>query len=503
MWRLETSTSHQLADLDRFLHVLNEHSDLFDRSRAVTVGRAPGRLDLMGGIADYSGALVLELPLAAAAYVAVQEVDEPAISVRSPTAAELGQRSELRLPLATLLPAEPLSYTAAHGLLMADAGTSWAAYVLGALVALAREHGVRPVRGLRMLVASDVPAGKGVSSSAAIEVAAMNALCALYGVTLDGRALAILCQRVENLVVGAPCGVMDQMTSALGEQGRLLALLCQPAEPQPPVPLPAGLEVWGIDSGIRHAVSGADYGSVRVGAFMGYRIIAEIVGLAIHKEHKGHEFYGALRIDDPRWQGYLANIPPSLWESALRDRVPEVMQGDEFLARYGGTTDPVTRVDPMRSYAVRQPTAHPIYEHQRVRLFRALLEARGLGQEARAPEQAAASLQPPASSLDELLGELMFQSHASYSACGLGSDGTDRLVELVREAGPAAGLFGAKITGGGSGGTVAVLARQGAARTVHALAQRYEQETGRSAAILGGSSPGAVQLGTLRVRYDY
>ena len=55
----------------------------------------------------------------------------------------------------------------------------------------------------------------------------------------------------------------------------------------------------------------------------------------------------------------------------------------------------------------------------------------------------------------------MYESHASYSACGLGSDGTDRLVQLVREAGPAAGLYGAKITGGGSGGTVAVLAAPG------------------------------------------
>jgi hypothetical protein len=59
----------------------------------------------------------------------------------------------------------------------------------------------------------------------------------------------------------------------------------------------------------------------------------------------------------------------------------------------------------------------------------------------------------------ELLGELMCQSHASYSACGLGSAGTDRLVALVREAGPQHGLYGAKITGGGSGGTVAILGR--------------------------------------------
>ena len=49
------------------------------------------------------------------------------------------------------------------------------------------------------------------------------------------------------------------------------------------------------------------------------------------------------------------------------------MRGDEFLARYGGTTDKVTRVDPDRTYAVRQPTAHPIHEHARVRRFAELL----------------------------------------------------------------------------------------------------------------------------------
>ena len=83
----------------------------------------------------------------------------------------------------------------------------------------------------------------------------------------------------ENFVVGAPCGIMDQMTSALGRPDALLALLCQPAEVQGFVPLPASIGFWGIDSGIRHAVSGSDYTSVRTGAFMGYRMIAEAAGL--------------------------------------------------------------------------------------------------------------------------------------------------------------------------------------------------------------------------------
>ena len=58
--------------------------------------------------------------------------------------------------------------------------------------------------------------------------------------------------QVENEVVGAPCGVMDQMASAVGTAGQLLALECRPAELQAPVAVPQHLRIWGIDSGIRH-----------------------------------------------------------------------------------------------------------------------------------------------------------------------------------------------------------------------------------------------------------
>lgn len=94
----------------------------------------------------------------------------------------------------------------------------------------------------------------------------------------------------------------------------------------------------------------------------------------------------------------------------------------------------------------------------------------------------------------------MYQSRASYSACGLGSSGTDRLVELIQEAGPKQGLYGAKITGGGSGGTVAVLGRHGADAAVEAITEQYAGESGHQAHIFSGSSPGAATLGYLRLK---
>jgi galactokinase len=94
---------------------------------------------------------------------------------------------------------------------------------------------------------------------------------------------------------------------------------------------------------------------------------------------------------------------------------------------------------------------------------------------------------------------LMYESHASYSACGLGSEGTDRLVALARDAGAAQGIYGAKITGGGSGGTVAILADANAGVTIRTIARRYTGETGRDAYVFEGSSPGAARVGAIRL----
>src|SRR5438552_699918 len=94
-----------------------------------------------------------------------------------------------------------------------------------------------------------------------------------------------------------------------------------------------------------------------------------------------------------------------------------------------------------------------------------------------------------------------YESHESYSRCGLGSDGTDALVTLVRET-AADDLYGAKITGGGSGGTVAVLGRRGAGEAVCKVAARYREQTAYEPAIISGSSPGTNAFGYLKSSRD-
>ena len=221
--------------------------------------------------------------------------------------------------------------------------------------------------------------------------------------------------------------------------------------------LPDGLGVWGIDSGIRHAVTGADYGAVRIGAFMGYRILAELAGLRVTAgDRKGH-----VHIDDPRWRGYLANVGGEAFRR-VEETSPRLWMAGVPRA-YGGTTDPVTSVDPACRYAIRTPTAHPD------------LRARARDRMGAPVDVCSRADGPPDAAR---LGALMYESHASYSACGLGSDGTDRLVALAREAGSARGIHGAKITGGGSGGTVAFLADASAGDTIRTMAREYAARAG-------------------------
>lgn len=448
-----------------------------DPQRPIYCARAPGRLDCMGGIADYSGSLVLELPLVEATFVAAQQVDEPVLEALSlPVTA--GEKPRFaRVSIDSVHRGEIADYHSAGQYFLHHAEDRWASYCLGTILALVFEGKTELQHGVRLLIWSNVPEGKGVSSSAALEVASMVAVNALLGTGLDGPELALLCQKVENRIALAPCGVMDQMTSALGHERQLFALRCQPAIILPPVAIPPGICFWGIDSGVRHSVSGADYTSVRIGAFMGYRIMAELAGLSVRPGSRP----GLVEVDDPRWRGYLANVRPEEFEREFRDRLPAEMIGEEFLARYQGTTDPVTQVDPKRRYNIIHPTAHPIYENARVERFAELLQS---------PE--------PTQHLEEL-GQLMFGSHESYSRCGLGTWQTDLLVNLVKEQGPERGLYGAKITGGGSGGCVAVLGTLEGAAAIQTVCERYAAATGYRPYVFEGSSPGAIPFGIFRI----
>jgi len=448
--------------------------DWFQPNRPIVIARAPGRLDVMGGIADYSGATVLELPLTLGALVAAQECDDGLLSVRSGgPGAPAHLRLEAVLPGAVVWEGSPDEAPWRVRAALEEADALWAAYILGALGILAAAGSLPRLRGLRLFVWSDVPAGAGVSSSAALEVATLRALQALLSLDVEPLALAVLAQQTEHRVALAPCGIMDQMTALLGRAGHLLMLRCQPAQILGHRLLPPDVHVVGIDSGVAHRVAGDQYGRVRAAAFMGRAIIA------------AHD-----PTDPPG--GYLCNLAREHFMASYAALLPESITGMAFLERYGETGDTATRVTPEATYRVRACTAHPIFEQANVEAFLAGLE--------RYEHTGEIGV------LEEEAGAAMYRSHESYSArCGLGTPETDLIVDLVRERGPAHGLYGAKITGGGAGGTVAVLGA-GADARVHTAAEQvaaeYARRSGNTARVITGSGPGALEWPAQRVMMD-
>jgi L-arabinokinase len=417
-------------DADAFFAGVRRHP-LFAPDDPIVVARAPGRFDVLGGIADYAGGLVVGLPIRDAALAAAQAVPDGRVIVAS------GNR-RLAIAAADLveLPLAELSRRFAGG-------GAWAAYLLGPVALLARAERLPPT-GLRLVVSSSVPEGKGLGSSAAVEIAAAFAAGGALGVSLDPRSVALLGQRAEQLLAGAPCGVMDQMTAACGEAAHLLALSCRPAEIAGSFALPPGIAVWGIDSGARHAVRGATYRRARCASFMGKALLG-------------------LDAD------YLTMLSPGELDA---DRLPERMTGAEFLRGRVGIDDEMSCVEPDAEYPVRAATLHPIDEQGRVETFLGLLDGPVDGSRARQ------------------LGELMGASHAGYSGCGLGTPVTDRIVDAVRSVGWERGLIGARVSGGGSGGTVVVLGREGAEPVVRRISETL------GAGLVSGTSPGAAAFGT-------
>src|SRR5215203_5253358 len=447
-------------------------NDFFLTGASIISATAPGRMDVMGGIADYSGSLLLQMPIRQTTTVSIQKRPDGIFNFRT----QLTKKKATDF-IIDLFGLENKSLTEAGDMIRSVPGGDWGVYSLGCFLVLQKEKGIQ-LTGANVFIESNVPWGKGVSSSAALEVATMNALNHLYELSLEKEELAVLAQMAENLVAGAPCGLMDQLSSHLGQKNKLLPLICQPHQVDKPISIPRGINFSGIDSGVRHAVSGASYTDVRTAAFMSYSIIALSEGATVEDLDHARASADWSRLP---FKGFLANIPVPVLEGKYLSLLPGEMSGKEFLFRYKVSIDPVTTIDEQKIYKPLVCGSHPVYENARVNEFKALLKSF----KKQANKQA---------SLIQM-GNLMMQSHESYSAVGLGNEYTDKIVEMVRDAGPARGVFGARVSGGGNGGTVCVLSygKEGK-NAVKEIYHKYKQIKKQKLFFFSGSSHGALYL---------
>ncbi len=442
-----------------------------DFNQPIILARAPGRMDIMGGIADYTGSLVCEMPLGTDAAVAVQKRADRRLRITTFNALPDNAPQTVELSLDDLYGSGALISPAAAQALFAN--NRWAAYLAGAYWVLAKQRKLnRRASGANIACYSEVPLGAGVSSSAALEVAALCALTRAYHLILDPMETALLAQRIENQIVGAPCGVMDQVASMMGRAEQLLLLKCQPHTVQGYLDIPPGVTFIGINSNVKHSVGGGAYGRTRVAAFMARAIIARLaMRLGARADLTG---------------GYLANVDGELYRNQLRLVLPRALSGRDFTRRYGSTGDAATTVQDDVLYHVRAAADHHVLENHRVETFVKVLGQPGAGD----AEFARA-------------GRLMLASHASYGQrAKLGSAETDLLVSALMRAGPGKGIYGAKITGGGSGGTVVALCRPDARPAVDEACRHYQEKTHLAPQIITGSGPGAAFTAPVTLRLE-
>lgn len=468
-------------DLELFIQLCKKSTGtLFESGSPIYINRTPGRLDLMGGNDDYTGGLVFETTIKEATIFAAQPRQDQKFVLENPSVRSMGWQERIEFSMddfstkSGMLPIEQV-----REWINRDPRQNWFATLVGNLYFLKKEHPELVKNGLNMLMDSSIPLGKGVSSSAALEVSGMKACAAAYGIETKGVDLAVQTQWVENAIAQSASGVMDQFAVVMGDEDSFTPMLCQPCIPYPLVCLPKGLKIWGVDSGVRHSVAGIEYEAARAATFMGYQLICEMEGLTVTRDELGI----LSRYTDPKWDGYLARVSPSLFREKYEEKLPQTVRGSDFIKEHPVHFDPYTPIRPEVGYPVRNCTRYAVEENQRVKLFFEILNSEST---------------PVTDRVLDLLGELMYGAHVGYTDCGLGSVETDLLVNLVRSK-TGNDLFGAKITGGGAGGTVAILGRntQVAEKAFKEITESYKRQTGINPYIFSGSSQGADAFGIL------
>ncbi|MDX2080660.1 MAG: galactokinase [Terrimicrobiaceae bacterium] len=200
---------------------------------------APGRVELLGNHTDYNAGVVLSAAIQLGVSAAGRRRDDGRIVLTSEGIDGV------------------VAVDRASGLKPRD---SWEDYPLGVAEMLA-QAGAQP-GGFEAQFSATLPAGAGLSSSAALEVATAVLLNKLYPFELTPMELAKLCRRAENEFVGVSCGLLDQVSSIFGERDRVVFLDCR-AESVETIPFPENLGLLIVHSGVKHALTGGEYNERR------------------------------------------------------------------------------------------------------------------------------------------------------------------------------------------------------------------------------------------------
>ncbi len=392
---------------------------------------APGVLDVMGGIGEYSGSLVVTGAAEETQRVAVWATDSTDVTISSIDMA--GQEHNCGLPSNLLSEKSSGDLRELQRASNAACG-DWAYPVLATIrQAIIMDRCPAPKAGMHILIGDGFAPDADLGRDYVRAVAALRAVMGLTGGAAENLALAEIVAQALQPIYGA--AVMRTAITALLAPPKdvLLQLRMYPQTYCDELALPQGVVVRGISTRLGRPTTRQRMLETRLCATMGHRIILDLLRR------------DGVPVDTDRH--CLSSITPQEFVEKFRDRIPAKITRDKFVRDFGDLKGlDGEGANSKGVYKARSRAEHHVYENKRVHDF-----ATALARAGRTDREAA---------LNDA-GEFMYASHWSYSQrCGIGGVEADRLVKMIRECdAPGAVFYGAKVTSGGAGGELVVLMR--------------------------------------------
>ncbi len=436
------------------------------------VAQAPGRLDVLGGMSDFTGAPVLSVTTAETISVAVQLRNDDQVVVYDRTAFARPESGAWRRRLAQFDDGGVHAGVSSDGRLGVDE-SAWSKPIAGVISAMFRSKKLDGSQsGVTVVIGGNLPPLVDLGCATALGSAATLALSEAWGLNTDAVECARLVNDGESIVIGFASGPGAALAILHGQTDELVQIDGRDRSVMGRFPIPSGAKILGIDSGDRHADLAAKIAIQRATSAMGITIIERVMSA-----QSGHSPIAAIWLSDISLEDYVARF---------RNRLPLKMKGSMFIDRLGQPGDASVHVEPDHVYKIRSRTEHHIYDAHRCMEFAKLMK--------RASQDVARLVLKAA-------GQEMLASHWSYGQrCGLVGIDTDRLVKGLKGLIPSGEVYGVRASGHGGGGVIVVLMNDSPAAmaAVENVVRDYEKETARITRFFKGHSKGALAYQVVR-----
>ena len=462
------------ADVHLFQQLLKKNlGGLFSPNRPILIARAPGRLDVLGGVADTIHATVVQYPLEEGIIVAAQQRTDRRVLIRN---LNLNKDHVLTVEyrIDDLVDAIQKGDWTIVRSPSASPEKSWCSRILAALaMTLSRITEKNDIRGINIALQSSLPYGAGLGASAAQLIALLLLLKEVYSLPGDLAELADTGHMIMRNILQEENGRAEFITILAGERDHLTIVQGQPLKIKATFALPRKLEFWAIDTGVRKTAEGHQLKDVLASLWIGYA--------SLRKSPVDGE-------SGMPGMGEFDKITREDWQRRLKKQVPYRCSGGEALQQHPELDNETAWIDPEKRYLPRNMIEFAIEEEMRVKAFIQLFgEGETELEESRLVEA----------------GALLLDSHLHFSkVCAMVSPEAEWLVSALTAMGPAAGIYGARAMPWGASSSVVVLAQKGCMDALHNLVSRYTSYSGKTPHISNMSSSGAQALGVRTAYYQ-